>query len=210
MGLRVGGPDEGALCVALPCKGRAAGALPQLHPRPGQSLCAGDGVEHSVPARPCRSTVRPGGHKRLPSAPVWGGGGPVACSCVRAVGRARVCAHKCEKNEREMKSQRRPWDGRCCVNSGAGDPTDLGSVQVTLGGCGYNAPSMRPLCAHCSAHCAGQLCAQYAVRPPCALQVRPPCYAQIPSSHRRLQPRLREAVLNDCCSQHRRVADRRQ
>ena len=42
------------LCVALPCKRRATGALLQLHPRLGQSLCVGDGYEHSVSARPCR------------------------------------------------------------------------------------------------------------------------------------------------------------
>ena len=72
MGLRVGGRNEGALCVALPCKGRAAGALPQLHPRCGRSLCAGDGDEHSVPVRPCRRgrgrAGRGGGVRPSPSA----------------------------------------------------------------------------------------------------------------------------------------------
>ena len=64
MGLRVSCNNEGALCVALPCNGRATGALPPLHPRLSQSLCAGA----------CRSIVRPAGHKRLPGAPVMGGG----------------------------------------------------------------------------------------------------------------------------------------
>ena len=31
---------------------------PQMSPRLGQSLCAGDGHEHSVRARPCRSTAQ--------------------------------------------------------------------------------------------------------------------------------------------------------
>ena len=34
---------EGTLCLTLPCKGRAAGALLQMSPHLGQSLCAGDG-----------------------------------------------------------------------------------------------------------------------------------------------------------------------
>ena len=41
----------------------------QMSPRLGQSLCARDGYEHSVRARPCCSTVRPKrhvqGHVRL-------------------------------------------------------------------------------------------------------------------------------------------------
>jgi len=49
-----------------PAKGELAAPPPQMSPCLGQSLCAGDGYEHSVPARPCRSTVRPGRHVRLP------------------------------------------------------------------------------------------------------------------------------------------------
>ena len=69
MGLRVSCHCEGVLCIALiPEEGRATGALPQLFPRLGQSLCVGDGYEHSGPAWPCHSTVRPSGHNRLPIA----------------------------------------------------------------------------------------------------------------------------------------------
>ena len=67
---------EGTLCLALPCKRQAAGAPLQMIPRRGQSLCGGDGYEHSVPARPCRSTVRPQGH-------------------VRVFGATCMCAHVC-------------------------------------------------------------------------------------------------------------------
>ena len=70
MGLLVSCHNEGALWVTLTCKGLPTGALPQLHPRLGQSLCAGDGYEHSVPVQPCHSTRRPTGHKC-----VCGGGG---------------------------------------------------------------------------------------------------------------------------------------
>ena len=64
MGLWPSCLTEGTLCLALR-EGRAAGALLQMSPRPGQSLCAGASYEHSVPAWPCRSTVRPEGHVRL-------------------------------------------------------------------------------------------------------------------------------------------------
>ena len=74
MGLWASCLTEGTLCLALPCEGRAAGALLQMSPRPGHSLCAGDGDEHSVPARPCRSDVRPEGHVHL--------FGATACVCV--------------------------------------------------------------------------------------------------------------------------------
>ena len=86
MGLRVRCQCGRALCIALiPAKGRASGAPLQLHPRLGQSLCAGDGDEHSVPAPPCRSTVRPAGHKRLPSAPVCRGRGPSFASLLSSL-----------------------------------------------------------------------------------------------------------------------------
>ena len=59
--------NEGALCVALPCKGRAPGALP----RSCTLARARASVRETVmSARPCCSTVRPAGHRRLPSAPV--------------------------------------------------------------------------------------------------------------------------------------------
>ena len=48
MGLGASCLTEGTLCLALPCKERAAGALLQMSPRLGQSLCAGAGYEHSV------------------------------------------------------------------------------------------------------------------------------------------------------------------
>ena len=76
MGLWVSRLTEGTLCLALPCEGRAASALLQMSPRLGQSLCAGDGYEHSVPAWPCRSTEgRPEGHVHLFGATVLGRGG---------------------------------------------------------------------------------------------------------------------------------------
>ena len=44
MGLWASCLIEGTLCLALPCKGRAAGALLQMSPRLGQRVCAGDGA----------------------------------------------------------------------------------------------------------------------------------------------------------------------
>ena len=52
------------------------GAPLHLPPHQGQSLCCGgDDYEHSVAARPCRSSRRPAGHLRL----LGSSGG--ACSC---------------------------------------------------------------------------------------------------------------------------------
>ena len=82
MGLWASCLTDDALCLPLPCEGRAAGALLQMSPRPDQSLCAGDDCEHSVPVRPCRSTVRPGGHVRLVGATTRMGGVPGPLHCV--------------------------------------------------------------------------------------------------------------------------------
>ena len=82
----------GTLCLALPCGGRAAGAPPQMSPHLGQSLCAGDGYEHSVPARPCVCGGGGGGTRPRYLIVCGGGGrcsscGTVHCRCgTRAAG----------------------------------------------------------------------------------------------------------------------------
>ena len=43
MGLWASCLTEDTLCLALPYRGRAAGALLQMSPRLGQSVCVGDG-----------------------------------------------------------------------------------------------------------------------------------------------------------------------
>ena len=73
MGLWVSCGCQGA--ALAPLKRCAAGALLPPSPRPGQSLCVGDGSEHSAPARPCCSTDRPRGRNRSAPLCVCVGGG---------------------------------------------------------------------------------------------------------------------------------------